>query len=208
MPAEARVTSIWKMQRLFVSLFFIGFAGLFFWDGKIGYPRSNERWTAYEEHKVSGRISEWPADAASRGWTNKVPEKFYKPEDIVMQYVCGVLAGILGFIVLAYLAAQKDRVLKTADGVLVAPSGKRIPFDSITGLGKKKWEKKGLATVRYEVDGRRGKLILDDYKFESKPTHKILAEIEEHLLSATAGDHPPSDGAPYSAAGEDDYSSP
>jgi len=186
MPAEARVTSIWKIQRLFVALFFIGFAGFFFWDGKIGYPRSNERWMAYEQLKSADRTAKWPADAASRGWTSKVPEKLYKPEDIVMQYVCGSVAGIIGLIVLGHWASQKDCVLKSADGVLFEPSGKRIPFESIIGLGKKNWEKKGLATVRYDVDGRRGKFVLDDYKFEAEPTHKILAEIEEYLLAQSA----------------------
>jgi len=183
MPAEARVTSIWKMQRLFVALFFIGFAGFFFWDGKIGYPRSNERWIAYEQHKTENRVSEWPADAASRGWTDKVPEKFYKSEDIVMQYICGIVSGILGLFVLGYWAAQKGRVLKTVEGAVFEPAGTRIPFESIIGLGKKNWERKGLATVRYEVGGRKGEFVLDDYKFEAEPTHKILAEIEEHLLA-------------------------
>ena len=183
MPAEARVTSIWKLQRLFVAVFFLGFAGFFFWDGKIGYPRSNERWLAYQQHQAADRIPDWPADAASRGWTAKVPEKFYRPEDIVMQYVCGIASGILGLIVLGYWAAQKDRILKTAEGTLFAPSGKRIPFDSIVGLGKKNWERKGLAIVRYEAEGRRGKCVLDDYKFEAEPTHTILAEIEEYLLA-------------------------
>jgi len=186
MPAEARVTSIWKMQRLFVAVLFIGFSGFFFWDGKVGYPRSNERWIAYEEHRVADRISEWSADAASRGWTSKVPEKFYKPEEIAMQFVCCVASGILGFIVLGYLAGQKNRVLKTEEGAVFEPSGKRIPFDAIVGLGKKNWEKKGLAIVRYEVDGRRFKFVLDDYKYEAEPTHKILAEIEEYLLVENA----------------------
>ena len=186
MPAEARVTSIWKMQRLFVALFFIGFAGFFFWDGKIGYPRSNERWVAYEEHQAADRISEWPADAENRGWTSKVPEKFYKPEDIGMQYVCGIASGILGLSVLGYWAAQKGRVLKTVEGAVFEPSGKRIPFESIVGLGKRNWEKKGLATVRYELAGRRGKFVIDDYKFEAEPTHKILEEIEERLLAGIA----------------------
>jgi hypothetical protein len=183
MPAEARVTSIWKMQRLFVAVFFIGFSGFFFWDGKIGYPRSNERWIAYEQHRAENRISEWPADAASRGWTDKVPEKFYKPEDIVMQYVCGVFSGLLGLVALGYWAAQKNRILKTEEGAVFEPSGKRIPFESIVGLGKKNWQKKGIAVVRYEVNGRRGIFKLDDYKFEAEPTHKILAEIEEYLVA-------------------------
>ncbi len=63
----------------------------------------------------------------------------------------------------------------------------RFPFGTITGLGKKKWDDKGLATVRYEIDGRKGEFILDDYKFDRDATHQILAEIEERLLRKQSG---------------------
>jgi hypothetical protein len=100
-----------------------------------------------------------------------------------MQYVCGIASGLLGLVALGYWATQKNRVLKTEEGAVFEPSGKRIPFESIVGLGKKNWQKKGIAIVRYEVTGRREKFKLDDYKFEAEPTHKILAEIEEYLLA-------------------------
>jgi hypothetical protein len=61
----------------------------------------------------------------------------------------------------------------------------RVPFGSITGVGKKKWDSKGIATVRYELDGQRSQFIVDDYKFEAEPTRKILAEIEEKLIAGT-----------------------
>jgi hypothetical protein len=186
MPAEAHVTSIWKTQRIFAAVFFIGFAGFFFWDGEVGYPRSNERWLTHEQFSKTDKAADWPAYAASRGWTDQVPEKFHKPEDIFMQYLCGGLSGALGLIVLAYWAMQRGRVLKSDEEGVVAPSGLRVPFESITGLGKKNWDRKGIAKVRFEMGGKKGEFVLDDYKFEQEPTHKILAEIEEKLLSPSA----------------------
>jgi hypothetical protein len=41
--------------------------------------------------------------------------------------------------------------------------------------------------VRYELDGKRGQLYVDDYKFEAEPTRKILAEIEEKAGRANPG---------------------
>jgi hypothetical protein len=181
MPAEARVTPIWKKQKLFVAVFLLAVSGWFLWDGKVGYPRSNERWLAQEQHEKEGRSAEWPAYAASRGWTAEKPHKFYKSDDLNMQLGLSGLCAVLGVIALAYWFAQKDRFLRSEADAVFTPSGVRVPFDSITGLGKKKWEDKGLATVLYEMDGRKGQFVLDDYKFDRDPTHQILAELEEHL---------------------------
>ena len=41
---------------------------------------------------------------------------------------------------------------------------------------------KAQVTVRYEVDGRKGQFVLDDYKYDREATHQILAEIEERLV--------------------------
>jgi hypothetical protein len=72
-------------------------------------------------------------------------------------------------------------VLKLDDEAVTTPSGTRVPFDAITGLGLKKWEPKGLATVRYELSGRKGQFVVDDYKFETAPTRQILEEIKKRL---------------------------
>jgi len=186
MPAEARITSIWYKQKLFVAVFLLGVGGLFFWDGFIGYPRSNERYQANQELVKSGRENEWPAVAAQHHWTTKVPEKFYSIGDIRMQWICGTFGALLGLVSLAYWFTQKDRVLRTDGEAVYSPAGTRIPFPAITGLGKKKWDDKGLATVLYMIEGRKGRFILDDYKFDRDSTHQILAEIEEKLLSRKA----------------------
>ena len=183
MPAEARITPIWKKQKLFIAIFLVGVAGWFFWDGTIGYPRSNERWRAHEDLVKSGHDSEWPDLAKRRGWTETLPHKFYGPGDLRTQLVCGGLAGLLGLLAFAYWLTQKGRIVRTDDEAVYSPSGTRIPFAAITGLGKKKWEEKGLATVLYKIEGRKGRFELDDYKYDRETTHQILAEIEEKLLA-------------------------
>jgi len=186
MPAEARITPIWYKQKLFVALFLIAIGGWFFWDGFVGYPRSNQRYLAHEELVKSDRESEWASVAASHNWTTEVPHKLYKTPDIRMQWICGTFAALLGLVSLAYWFTQKDRTLRTDEEAVYSPAGTRIPFPAITGLGKKKWDDKGLATVLYKMEGRKGRFVLDDYKFDRDATHQILTEIEEKLLSRKA----------------------
>ncbi|MHA3774075.1 hypothetical protein ACXR0O_21310 [Verrucomicrobiota bacterium sgz303538] len=183
MPAEARIAPIWKKQKLFVAIFFLALGGWFWWDGLVGYPRSNERWTAYKQHETEGRLSDWPGYAWSRGWVEKVPHKFHSREDIVGQYVFGGLCDLLGAILLIYWATQIGRTIRTDEEAVYTPSGTRVPFSAITGVGKKHWDSKGIAKVRYSLSGRQGQFIVDDYKFETEPTRQILNEIEQYLLT-------------------------
>lgn len=188
MPAEARISPTWKKQKLFVALFFVGFGAWFWWDGLVAYPRSNERWTAFERHQKEGRMGEWPAFAKARGWVEKSPEKYYKREDIIGQYVLGALCELFGIILLTYWFTQIKRTLRTDEEAVYTPSGTRVPFTSITGIGKKEWDSKGLARVRYSLDGKQRQFIVDDYKFEAAPTHKVLEEIEQRVLSRGPAD--------------------
>ena len=183
MPAEAHVTPIWKKQKLFIALFLLAIAGWFFWDGFVGYPHSNERWLAHEELVKGGRETEWPKVASEHNWTAEVPHKLYRPIDLRTQRICGAIATLLGLVSLAYWFTHKDRVLRTDAEAVYSPAGTRVPFDAITGLGKKKWEDKGFATVLYKIEGRKGRFLLDDYKYDRDATHQIMAEIEEKLTA-------------------------
>ena len=93
---------------------------------------------------------------------------------MLAQFLFGSLCGLGGAIALFYWLAQKNRVVKTDAEAVYSPAGTRVPFDAITGLGVKKWDSKGLATVRYEIDGRKGEFLLDDYKFERDPDPRDL----------------------------------
>jgi hypothetical protein len=181
MAAEAHVTTIWKNQKLFVSLALIAIAGWFFVDGKWTWPRSNVRWKAHDQYEKEKRLGEWPAFAASQGWKAEPPEKYYDRDQIMVQFLIATFLGAAGGLTLIYWARQRDRVLRLEGEVVHTPAGVPVPLTAITGLGLKKWEAKGLATVRYEIEGRKGQFILDDYKFDRDPTHEIMKVIEDHL---------------------------
>ncbi len=195
MPAEARITPVWKKQKLFIAAFLLAFAAYFLWDGAIGYPRADRRYHEWKRHHDSGQLDQWPAYAREHGWKidewkkwlddphqqGRIPNDRHGRGKYLEQFVCGGILSILGLIALAYWLMQKGRVLRSDAEAVYSPAGTRVPFGAITGLGKKKWEAKGLATVRYEIEGRKGEFVLDDYKFDRDPTHQILAEIEERL---------------------------
>ena len=183
MPQEARVTSIWKKQKLFVAVFLIAMGGWFLFDGAVGYPRSNEHFNAWAKFRDGGNLQDWPAFARERGWNEKAPEHAFTVAQINGQFLYGALGTLSGLIALAFWFTQKGRVLRTDDDAVTTPSGTRVPFAAITGLGLKKWESKGLATVRYEIEGRKGAFVMDDYKFETEPTRKIMDEIKARLAA-------------------------
>jgi hypothetical protein len=185
MPAEARVTPIWKKQKLFVALFLIAIGLWFFVDGKWTWPRSNARWKEHHQLEKENRLAEWPAVAQKHGWKTEPPHKYYEQDEILLQFVLGTLAAGAGAITIAYWLTQKNGIVKTEEEALVLPNGRRVPFTAITGLGLKKWESKGLARVRFELAGKGGEFVLDDYKYDRDPTHEILSEIETHLRART-----------------------
>ena len=187
MPAEARIAPIWKKQKLFVSLLMIGFGLYFYFDGAIGWPRSNERFIKHEEFEKVNNQEGWVTYANERGWTTEPPHKLHTHEDLVAQFAFGSLFVVLGGVILVYWLTQIRCVLKTDEEAVYTAAKTRVPFGAITGVGKKKWDTKGIATVRYEMDGRKGEFIVDDYKFETEPARKILGEIEERLLAKTNG---------------------
>ena len=196
MPAEARVTTTWKKQKVFVAFFLFALASYFLWDGAVGYPRANARYAEWKRYYDEGRLAEWPAVAASKGWKadewqkwlddphqhGQTPAVRWAPGKITEQYVCAGVVGAMGLGVLVYWLMRKGRTVRTDAVAVYSPAGVRIPFSAITGLGKKKWETKGLATVRYELNGEAGKFVLDDYKFDHEPIHQIAQEIEDHLI--------------------------
>jgi hypothetical protein len=165
----------------------IAFGAWFTFDGAIGWPRNNERFTRYTEFEKEGNLDGWKAFAKERGWDAKKPEKFHSQLDIRAQFLYGGLCAVVGLITLGYWAQQVRRTLKLDDEAVTSPAGTRVPFESITGLGLKRWDSKGLATVRYELSGRKGEFVVDDYKFDTDATRKILEEIKNRLESrATA----------------------
>ena len=185
MPAEAHISTTWKRQKLLVGIFVIAFGCWFLFDGFVTWPKSNVRWDAYEKHKGEERLTEWPEYAATQGWIEEPPHKRYERKDMIGQFVCGSVLAVLGGIVLIYWFTQIRRTVRTDGEAVFTAAGTRVPFSAITSIGLKQWDSKGIARVRYEIEGRRGEFVVDDYKFDTEPSRTILSEIKAKLLAKT-----------------------
>ena len=168
----------WIQQKGLIPVMLLAGSLWFLWDGLIGYRRSNERWAAHERLKATP--DEWGKYCMARGWTTEPPEKYFEPGKIYEQRILAGVLVVLGLFSLAYWQrARKSAIRSDADAVHT-PSGRRVPYGSITQIDRKKWKSKGLATVYYSLDGAKGRFVLDDAKYEPTALDAILADIEQH----------------------------
>jgi hypothetical protein len=184
MSITARVTPVWKKQKLFLALLLLAFGGFFFLDGAITWPRSNERYRRYHEFADRNDSAGWTRYAQEHHWDVKPPEKLYTDAALRGQFYFGSVCTALGIIALAYWWRQLGRTIRLDDEAVFSPGGERIPFSAITGLGLKQWDAKGLARVRYDVGGRSSEFTIDDYKYDAESSKAIVEELKRRLEAA------------------------
>lgn len=177
---KAPVSTTWLRRQSLITLFTLALGLWFFYDGKVGFPKKNERFLARQEFK--GSDDDWAEYAKSRGWPKRTPERLYKKADIAMQYVLGTISFTGGLLALRLLLKGRNASVSSDSDAYYAENGTRVPFESISAIDKRKWDSKGIAVVTYTVEGRKKKAIIDDYKFAG--ADQILAQAEAALQSS------------------------
>lgn len=191
MATTATLSGVWKRQKLFMALFLAALGAWFLYDGLIGYPKNNERYREYLPFKEGARVHDWPAHAAERGWSKKHPEKLYTEGDIAGQFWMSGLTFVAALGFLGWMFASFGRTLRSDDEAIYGEKGERVLFSEVTGLGKKHWDSKGIAKVKYRRDGKDALLTIDDFKYEGAIA--IVKQVEEHLAAETESSSPPAD---------------
>jgi hypothetical protein len=161
-----------------VAAFCIGIPLWFLYDGAIAYPKQRVRAHEYEKLKEEDRLDEWETIAADHGWPTKDPGE---PKNSVPQYVLAALLAPPGLWCLCSLLRFRKRWIELNETGLRTNSGRQLEFGQIITLNKKKWKSKGIAIIRYQRDGRKKRLVLDDWKYDSDETRAILREIEARI---------------------------
>jgi hypothetical protein len=168
-----------------VGLASIGFSLWCLYDGIVKYPEQRDRALKHHELKEAGPPDEWEAKwtayAAEQGWSPLDPGEPKTEYDFYMQYGMAGMAASVGLIFLTILLLNRGRWIEADDSGLATGRGQKCGYDGITLLNKKKWRNKGIAVVRYEEQGARGKIVLDDCKYDPDATETILREVEDHL---------------------------
>ena len=179
MPREARVTKMWTQQKGLIPLLFLFFGAYFAWDGFVGYPRSDERFTAHQQLK--DQPGEWEKLCRARGWKTQPPEKYLGPDKYREQFYYSAGTTLIGLIALIYWQTQRKTVIFNDENGLGTSRGLRIPYGDITRIDKLIWREKGFAYIHYRTGGAERKLTLDDAKHDPKGLDVILQETEDRV---------------------------
>jgi len=161
------------------------------YDGLVGYPSQRDQSIAFmaftEEHKdqldPKDIVDKWKEYAVSKGWPATQPnvDEPKNDEDIFQQFLMASVLAPIGLFFLIQLLLNRGRWIEANDMVLTSSQGHQFELSQIVKLDKKKWQKKGIATIKYESDGRQRKLVIDDCNYERETTNKILRHIESNI---------------------------
>ena len=187
MTIRANFSSRYLMRYALIAVVCVGFALWCLYDGFIKYPQQLER--AVEYHKLRGPDpNEWNARwvdiCEEKGWNTSL-DKPKKPEeiesDIVMQYLMAAVSGLVGLPFLVLIVRSRGRWMEATDTGIHTSWGQRLEFDRIVTLNKRKWKDKGIAKIQYEANGRKKRMVLDDYKYDRRATEEILRLVESKI---------------------------
>lgn len=174
-----------------IGFFCFGLALYCMYDGLVGYPNQRDQVNAFNEFAEERKerldpkeiADQWKELAASKGWPTTLPDIHHPKDDsdIFQQFLMAGVTAPIGLFFLLQLALNRGRWIEANDMTLTSSQGHEFELSQIVELNKKKWQKKGIATVKYESDGRKRKLVLDDCNYERKTTNEILRHIEANI---------------------------
>ena len=143
----------------------------------------------------------WKIYSGEKGWPQSIdleedPKPAYKiKEQLYASIVCFCLAAVAIF----FLIRTKGRNMRVDGGAYYAPGGAKIPFSDMIEIDKRKWETKGLATIKYkDSNGEEQKAKVDGMVYgqfkeeDGAPAEalfqKILANFDGELIELVVED--------------------
>jgi hypothetical protein len=182
--AKAGKSYRWR-RYIMVVLFIVG--GAWFWyDGYIGWPRHNHKLDEAEQMRNQAEATHEQAryDAISHEISRMHAR--YSDASLFLQKLLAYSLPPLGIIFLIRMLYVSRGEIRLKDDVITAPGHPAIPFTAIRELDKRQWDRKGIATVKYEVEGRTGTLTLDDFVYDQNPTDAIYDRILSYVAPQSA----------------------
>jgi len=191
MVIRAEADNRFLLKYLIIALIGVAFGFWSIYDRFVKYPAMLPRSEAWQEILADDSLSDADKDKAYKelaeknGWSLKRPsadESVKKIKDLfIWQYIFMGLGFGVGLPLLVWYFKNKGAWIELQDNQRIVSSwGQQVQFEQIERFDKKKWEKKGIGVVYYQDQGPK-KFVLDDLKFERKPTDQIVRIMEENI---------------------------
>ena len=127
----------------------------------------------------------WPRENAEARAAGKdvLPHPGY---DVPSNRFLGVVLPPLAVILLARWLYMSRGEYRLSGQTLHVPGHPPVPFEMISAIDKRQWDRKGIAYIDYEVNRAHGRLKLDDFVYERQPTDRIYDEIVKFVAPEAA----------------------
>lgn len=160
----ARAARYYRMTRYLMFVILLGYGAWSLYDGFVSWPKQEAEFV-----QSQGKSGVHRSDM-----------------DILFNRVLGIALPPLGVLMLVSILYKSRGEIRLSGNTLTAPGHPAVPFDAITALDKRLWDKKGIAYVRYGLPDRGGQITLDDFIYEREPIDKIYKAIEAFVAPADA----------------------
>ena len=189
MNLTAKISREWRDRMIIVLLMLLGSSAWFFYDGAVAYPKYNIKADAYAELQRVYQADEtllkekWKALAIENHWDPEDVPKKRKDEAQQFRWGSGLLVISVAF--LLWMLREMHRVILADDEKFIGITRAVIPFnalreirfDSVFGVDKRRWDKKGIAVVFYKTEkGGRASALIDEYKYAG--SERLLERCE------------------------------
>ena len=195
--------SYYRRTRYLMVVMLIGGGLWFAYDGWVGWPGHNARLNAAEAARDAAVKS---GDKEKERQLNVEISKMnrrYTSKDLLLQQFLGATLPPAGVALLIWTLYNSRGAYRLSGDTLHVPGHPPVPLDTVRRIDKRLWDRKGIAYIDYELDGggggvtRDGRIKLDDFVYDRKPTDDIYDRIERYVT-------PPADDASEAIPGESD----
>lgn len=182
MELVASISLNYRWRLMAVGMMFLLFGVWFSYDGAVGYPKHNQKVGKFKElSQDQNEPKVWQAYAQEQGWSDEDPGSEKSETDILTQFLIGAAcAPVGGFFMVVWFSSRK-RWIRSDGQTLTTSWGSEVSFDAIRSVDSRRWRKKGIAVVQYQDGQGEGRVVLDDWKYDRKPTVEIFRQVVVHL---------------------------
>ena len=182
MTVRTETSKGYRIRFGIIAIALLAFSAYCFYDGAVAYPHQKEIYETYISLRASGNVnwaSEWEKKAAEFGVAAEAPKE-RSQNDIYTQYGMGAIVLVGGVLFAGYWFAIGGRFVE-ADDEGLADNKVKVKWDSLKSVDNSRWESKGIAVVHYQNEKAKGRIVLDDWKFDRDSTLDIHKLVAEHL---------------------------
>jgi hypothetical protein len=183
-PHVAKAGSYFRNVRYVIFVAILAMGAWFLYDGFVTYPEENAQYERLSQEAETARIESRTADMVEIQEEMKDlgidgPEEPHSNLDLLTQRVLGIALPPIGILLLIrWLYISRGEIKLDGNDVLHAPGHPAVPVNRVKDVDSSQWDRKGIAYIHYDVDGKSSTIKLDDFVYDRGPIDAIYERLK------------------------------